>query len=89
MSRGPGALQRQIKEVLDRSLGIGLAALPFARLRDFFVLEHGGRPEAGDRLSEARERSLKAGAEGVGRPRRRADRRRQGRSGRSAALCDG
>jgi hypothetical protein len=65
MSRGLGALQRQVKEVLDRALDIGSGALPFARLRDFFVIEHGGRPEDGDRLSEAQERSLKRALKGL------------------------
>jgi hypothetical protein len=65
MSHGLGALQRQVKEVLDRALDIGSGALPFARLRDFFVIEHGGRPEDGDRLSEAQERSLKRALKGL------------------------
>jgi hypothetical protein len=65
MSRGLGALQRQVKEVLDRALDIGSGALPFVRLRDFFVIEHGGRPEDGDRLSEAQERSLKRVLKGL------------------------
>jgi hypothetical protein len=65
MSRGLGALQREIKAVLDRSFDLGTGALPFSSLRAVFVINAGGRPEQGDTLSDARERSLKRALKGL------------------------
>lgn len=65
MSRGLGALQREIKAVLDRSFDLGTGALLFSALRAAFVIKAGGRPEQGDTLSEARERSLKRALKGL------------------------
>jgi len=65
MSRGLGALQREIKAVLDRSFDLGTGALPFSDLRSVFVVNAGGRPEQGDTLPEARERSLKRALKGL------------------------
>ena len=65
MSRGLGALQREIKAVLDRSFDLGTGALPCSALRAVFVIDAGGRPERGDTLSEARERSLKRALKGL------------------------
>jgi hypothetical protein len=59
MSRGLGALQREVKETLDRAFDLGLVPLPLAHLRAVFVINTGGRPERGDTLSETRERSLR------------------------------
>jgi hypothetical protein len=65
MSRGLGVLQREIKAVLDRSFDLGTGALPFSALRTEFVINAGGRPEQGNTLSEARERSLKRALKGL------------------------
>jgi hypothetical protein len=58
MSRGIGALQREIKTLLDRSFRVGLGPLRFADIRAVFVIEDGGDPES-DRLDPTHERSLK------------------------------
>jgi hypothetical protein len=104
MSRGLGALQREIKAVLDRAFDRGTGVLAFSALRAVFVIKAGGRPECGDKLSEPRERSLKRALKGLvaQRTSRRRGRatslsgpgrcphlRRQGRAGRSAPLHHG
>jgi hypothetical protein len=61
MSRGLGALQREIKAVLDRSFDLGTGALPFSALRAVFLINAGGRPKCGD----TRERSLKRALKGL------------------------
>lgn len=38
MSRGIGALQREIKTLLDRSFRVGLGPLRFADIRAVFVI---------------------------------------------------
>jgi molybdopterin-biosynthesis enzyme MoeA-like protein len=58
MSRGLGALQREIKTLLDRSFRMGLGPLRFADIRAVFLINDGGNPET-DRLDPTHERSLK------------------------------
>jgi hypothetical protein len=60
-----GALQREIKAVLDRSFDSGSGALPFSALLAVFVINAGGRPETGDTLPESRERSLRRALRGL------------------------
>ena len=65
MSRGLGALQREIKAVLDRSFDLGTGALPYSALRAVFVINAGSRSERGNTLPEARERSLRRALRGL------------------------
>jgi hypothetical protein len=57
MSRSSGALQREIKGLLDRGFKL-LGPLRFVQIRAVFVIEEGGNPET-DRLDPTHERSLK------------------------------
>jgi hypothetical protein len=58
MSRGLGALQREIKTLLDRSFRVGIGPLRFADIRAVSVINDGGNPET-ERLDPTHERSLK------------------------------
>jgi hypothetical protein len=58
MSRGLGALQREIKTLLDRGVRAGFGSLRFADIRAVSVINVGGDPQT-DRLDPTHERSLK------------------------------
>ena len=58
MSRGLGKLQREIKRILQRAWDADLPALPFASIREVFIMSAGGNPETG-RMNSTFERSLK------------------------------
>ena len=58
MSRGLGKLQRKIKRILQRTWDADLPALPFASIREVFIVSAGGNPET-DRMNPNFERSLK------------------------------
>ncbi len=58
MSRGIGKLQREIKRILQRAWDADLPALPFASIREVFIMSAGGNPES-DRMNPTFERKLK------------------------------
>jgi hypothetical protein len=64
MSRGLGALQREIKRVLDIVFEHDQIAMRFADIRSAFVMMHGGNPEQ-DVLTPTLERSLKRALKGL------------------------
>jgi hypothetical protein len=64
MSRGLGALQREIKLRLDRGFQL-FGPLRFVDIRGVFTIEAGGKPELGDRPDPTRERSLKRALKGL------------------------
>jgi hypothetical protein len=64
MSRGLGALQREIKRVLDVVFEHEQWAMRFADIRSAFVVMRGGNPEQ-DVLTPTLERSLKRALKGL------------------------
>jgi hypothetical protein len=64
MSRGLGALQRDIKGLLARTVGL-VRPLRFADLRGLFIVHYGGDPKRGDKLTPTQERSLKRALKGL------------------------
>ena len=64
MSRGLGALQREIKNTLDRAAEDLHQPLRFADLRAAFITKDGGDPERGT-LDPTRERSVKRALKGL------------------------
>lgn len=65
MSRGLGALQREIKRMLTRAHEVDTGALRFTDMRAVLVINHGGKPEKGDTLQPTHERSLKRALKGL------------------------
>jgi len=64
MSRGLGKLQRDIKQILDRTTGLLGRPLQFAELRAVFIIQEGADPST-DKLSPTRERSIKRALKGL------------------------
>lgn len=58
MSRGLGALQREIKKALTAAFDKGYGGMQIAELRSWFVVRDGGDPTS-DKLQSTQERSLK------------------------------
>jgi hypothetical protein len=59
MSRGLGALQREIKRMLTRAHEVDIGPLRFTDMHAVLVIDHGGNPKKRDKLKPAFERSLK------------------------------